>query len=246
MSNQSTNHFQSPRIEETLELEPLAETDDEKKTIAYFKQGGNVPMSRHARDIQRLRDKYINELRSIHRMRTIEAIQQEQAMTTTTELALHFKDHDIRTVEKDGDVWLVAKDVCEALGIKNHRDAVARIKGEWKADVGVSDTSANGVVQARKVVVINEQATYKLAFRSNKPEAEEFTNRVAQFLRDFREGKVKVRSTPAEQALLPDHAERRIRVLNGAADLLDRVGGWDDQTKVLFADQAKSVALNGG
>ncbi len=74
----------------------------------------------------------------------------------------------------EGDPLFVAKDVCEALGISNHRDAVSRLDDDEKADVGISDTSSNGVTQQRKVLVVTEPGLYKLMARSSKPEAKAF------------------------------------------------------------------------
>lgn len=84
-----------------------------------------------------------------------------------------FKSHQIRTVTEDGQTWFVARDVCAALGI------------------GWSGTSLNGIPNdcqgmwsyhtpsKQRDKFITEPAVYKLAFRSNKPEADAFTNWVA-------------------------------------------------------------------
>jgi anti-repressor protein len=51
-----------------------------------------------------------------------------------------FESHEIRALERDGDPWWVAKDVCDALDIKNSRDAIGRLEKDEKDSVGLTDT----------------------------------------------------------------------------------------------------------
>lgn len=76
---------------------------------------------------------------------------------------------DVRTVLREGEPWFVAKDVCEALGIANSRDAVARLDEDEKG-VGISDTLGG----KQEVSTVNEFGLYQLILRSNKPEAKRF------------------------------------------------------------------------
>ncbi|MDY0407320.1 BRO-N domain-containing protein [Paracerasibacillus soli] len=39
----------------------------------------------------------------------------------------NFEGNSVRTSIKDGNVWWVAKDVCDVLGNKNNRDVIARL-----------------------------------------------------------------------------------------------------------------------
>ena len=93
----------------------------------------------------------------------------------------------VRVVEKDGNPWFVASDVCRALEIKNSRDAVSRLDSDMKATVGITDTSSNGVTQKREVDSINEAGMYALIFKSRKEEAKQFqrwiTNEVIPSIR---------------------------------------------------------------
>ena len=86
-----------------------------------------------------------------------------------------YEDKSIRVVMKDGVPWWVVKDVCEVLDIKNHRDTVAKLNGKQKG-VGIIDTP--GGIQ--KMTVVNEAGVYKIAFTSQKPEAEKFTDWIAE------------------------------------------------------------------
>ena len=94
-----------------------------------------------------------------------------------------FKNKPVRTVaQQDGSTWFVARDICEALGLVwKGSVSLNSIPEEWKGvrsfRTPSSPDSRGGGEQ--QLVIINEPALYKLAFRSNKPEAEEFTNWVA-------------------------------------------------------------------
>ena len=43
-----------------------------------------------------------------------------------------YKDIKVRTVIIDGDVWFVAKDICDILSIKNPTDALSNLSGKMK------------------------------------------------------------------------------------------------------------------
>ena len=66
--------------------------------------------------------------------------------------------------------WFVAKDISDALGYKNSRDALSRhVNNEDKADVGIHDGR-----QMRNMNIINESGMYSLILSSNLPKAKEF------------------------------------------------------------------------
>lgn len=76
----------------------------------------------------------------------------------------------VRTVIKDGEPWLVRKDVAEILGYTNTRDALAKhTDTEDKADVAIHDGKQN-----RKMTIINESGFYSLVLSSKMPKAKEF------------------------------------------------------------------------
>ena len=107
----------------------------------------------------------------------------------TTALAPHIFDGTIvvRAIDRGGDPWFVAVDVCNALGIQNARDAVSNLDEDERMTVGVSDghseSETNGIPGfgatgqrggARSINIISESGVYALIFRSNKPEARRF------------------------------------------------------------------------
>ena len=76
----------------------------------------------------------------------------------------------IRTVEVGGEPWLVGKDVAQALGYSNPRDALDRhVDDEDKAAVGIHDGS-----QSRNMTIINESGLYSLVLSSKLPTAKKF------------------------------------------------------------------------
>lgn len=69
----------------------------------------------------------------------------------------------------DGEPYFIANDLCEPLGIKSAKDAVARLDDDEKGAV-LSRTSG-GVQQ---VLVVNESGLYSLVLSSRKPKAKQF------------------------------------------------------------------------
>ena len=96
----------------------------------------------------------------------------------------------IRTVETDGEPWLVGKDVAEALGYSNTKDAIANhVDSEDKRIIQKSEftTFENHIpksalpvnfipadVPNRGLTVINESGLYSLILSSKLPKAKEF------------------------------------------------------------------------
>lgn len=75
----------------------------------------------------------------------------------------------LSAMERDGQAWFVAADVCKALGIKNSRDALSSLDADEK---GVATTDTLGGTQ--QVAIINESGLYSLIFRSRKESAKQF------------------------------------------------------------------------
>jgi prophage antirepressor-like protein len=96
---------------------------------------------------------------------------QTKALTTIFD----YQSSQVRVLMRGDNPWFVAKDVAAVLGIANSRDAISRLKESEKDDVGIADA----IGRMQPTTIISEYALYKLAFRSNKPEAEAFTDWVA-------------------------------------------------------------------
>jgi len=115
----------------------------------------------------------------------------------------------IRTIYKKGEIWFAAKDVCDILDIEWQGGKTIDIIGDsWK---GVGSFYTPGGKQ--ELAIINERAVYKLAFRSIKPEAEKFTDWVAEVLQTIRKtGKYDINEEQLEK-----HFERPFQIQNSKA-----------------------------
>jgi len=85
-----------------------------------------------------------------------------------------FEERPVRMVMIEGEPWFVGKDVCDALGHKNSRDALSRLDDDERADVGIADVSSDGVRQDRKFTIISEAGVYQLIFTSRVEAAKRF------------------------------------------------------------------------
>jgi prophage antirepressor-like protein len=84
-----------------------------------------------------------------------------------------FKSTPVRVWERAGQTWFVAADVCLALEISNHRDAVSGLdedEREILSNVGNGDVR----IPNRGLQIISESGLYALIFKSRKPEAKTF------------------------------------------------------------------------
>ena len=79
-----------------------------------------------------------------------------------------FESKEIRTVNDNGEVWVVAKDVAEALGYtwKGPADNLGHVPEKWK---GVRSVRTPGGSQ--EMAVLSEQGLYFFLGRSDKPKA---------------------------------------------------------------------------
>ena len=97
--------------------------------------------------------------------------------------------HSIRFVERSGEWWAVAQDVCEALGLRYVTKAMKSLKNVQQynvCDLSNSQVSSNGVRNMQTMNIIGEKDIYRLIFRSRKPEAEAFQDWVYETIRELR------------------------------------------------------------
>lgn len=81
---------------------------------------------------------------------------------------------ELRTVEIDGVVWFVGKDVAEALGYSNTKDAItAHVASEDKKLIQRSEITTLEIPN-RGMTIINESGLYSLILSSKLPSAKEF------------------------------------------------------------------------
>ena len=140
----------------------------------------------------------------------------------------------IRTVELDGEPWLVGKDVATALGYKNPQEAIrTHVDDE---DKGVSEILTPGGKQS--VPIINESGLYSLVLSSKLPTARKFkrwvTSEVLPSIRRTGQYSAKTSDTDLRLKIMAMNARSR------AASQMTRL--WN-AAGVRPADQA--LALNG-
>lgn len=80
-----------------------------------------------------------------------------------------YRDKHIRTIQLPDGIWWVLKDVCLALEISKYRDIGRTLDQDERASLEM-DTLGG----LQKMTFINEAGLYKVIFRSNKPEANNF------------------------------------------------------------------------
>lgn len=71
----------------------------------------------------------------------------------------------IRTVTVDGEPWFVAKDVANALGYQNGRDAIKNHVDDEDKGVAKHDTPGG----TQEMTIINESGLYSLVLSSKLP-----------------------------------------------------------------------------
>lgn len=80
-----------------------------------------------------------------------------------------YDETPLRTVEKDGELWWVLKDVCDTLNIVDHKSVKRRLDEDER---GVYPVPTPGGTQ--NMVTVNEPGLYNVILQSSKPEAKDF------------------------------------------------------------------------
>ena len=92
--------------------------------------------------------------------------------TTPLQLFTNSQFGNLRTLTIDNEPWFVGKDVAEALGYSNGRDALSRhVSDEDKTSVVIPDSGSN---YKSKATIINESGLYSLILSSKLPTAKQF------------------------------------------------------------------------
>ncbi|MFT8986621.1 MAG: phage antirepressor KilAC domain-containing protein [Bifidobacterium psychraerophilum] len=172
-----------------------------------------------------------------------------------------FEGTPVRTLTyEDGDIWFLAKDVCEVLGIRT--DTIRLILDD--DEVATVNPNSIGVAQngGREPLIVSEPGLYGLIFKSRKPHAEEFKRWVKhEVLMPIRKHGVFMADEVIEQTLTdPDYlirlattlkqekqaralAESRVRELAPKARALDDF--MDLKGSYSVSEAAKILANSG-
>jgi len=150
-----------------------------------------------------------------------------------------YQNSNLRVVNRDGEPWFVAKDVCEILDITNYRNAVSRLSNRMK---GVHSVDTLGGTQ--DMLVVNEAGVYKLVFTSRKPEAERFTDWIAEEVIPAIRKHGMYATPQAVEAMLQD-PDTMIRTLQALKEEREKRLALErkmeeDKPKVLFANAVEA------
>jgi prophage antirepressor-like protein len=96
-------------------------------------------------------------------------------MNTSKELTFSFATASVRTfIDEYNNPWFCAKDVCDSLEITwKGSDSLESIPEEWKLLRNLRTSFGE-----KDLLFINEAGLYQLIFRSQKPKAKDFANKV--------------------------------------------------------------------
>ena len=113
----------------------------------------------------------------------------------------NYNDSEVRTVVKNGEVWFIAKDVCDVLELKDVTSALKSLDDDEKMTLRDSRSHSEQRGGAQFFNIISESGLYRLAFRSNKPEAKLFRRWVThEVIPDIRKHGMYISDKKAEQA----------------------------------------------
>ena len=140
-----------------------------------------------------------------------------------------YEGQQVRTVEKDGDIWFVGKDIAQALGYKRPADAIAdRVYAEDKG-VGVLPTPGGN----QEMTIINKPGVYALIFGSKLESARKFKYWLAH------EVLPQIEKTGA---YIPDAALKNSEFVKGLAERITAIQEANDELREQIArDQAATT-----
>ena len=85
-----------------------------------------------------------------------------------------YEGSNVRTVILDDEVWFVAKDVCDILGLDNVTQAISTLDDDEKMTLSQNEGHSGKRGGAQSLNVVSEPGLYALIFKSQKPEAKAF------------------------------------------------------------------------
>ena len=147
----------------------------------------------------------------------------------------------VRAVVKDGEPWFVAKDVCDALGYGNSRDALSKhVRDRWKNTAAIRD----GITGNPEKAIINEAGLFALVMKSKMPKAVEFQDWVCEeVLPSIRKhGMYATGEKLMELLAQPENAIKVFRALKDEQDRRKELEAKmeEDAPKVLFCEAVKA------
>ena len=166
----------------------------------------------------------------------------------------------VRVVERNGEPWFVGKDVAEALGYSNTRDALYKHVKDFHKTDGVAIRDALG--REQNTVIIDEAGLYSLVMRAKTERAEAFQewvtsevlpairkhggyltpNKIEEVLTDP-DTIIKLATTLKEERAARMQAELKLEEAQPKVLFADAVSA--SKTSILIGDMAKLLKQNG-
>lgn len=149
----------------------------------------------------------------------------------------------LRTIERDGEIWFVGKDIAEMLGYSNARNAVVNhVDSDDKLRTQIEYAG-----QRREVSLINESGLYSLILSSKLPAAKDFKRWVtSEVLPSIRKtGNYKIQSsrvTPEELEVRKIEAQANLNATRSEQSKL-LLSIADTVSNELYKETLKSVAV---
>lgn len=81
-------------------------------------------------------------------------------------IEMSYNGSEIRSIDIDGQIWWVLKDVCKILELSNPSKVASRLDEDERSNFELG--------RQGKTIVINESGLYSVILRSDKPEAKPF------------------------------------------------------------------------
>ncbi|MDR3014218.1 Bro-N domain-containing protein [Delftia acidovorans] len=146
-----------------------------------------------------------------------------------TPQTFHFGHNPIRTFPGNGVTWLLAKDVCTALGISRHKVATGQLDEDQRCTVRLSGESGRKP-RREAVVAISVEGLHALIQASPSPEAKRFRRWVKDRVLASMDASAKVSKTKRKarpghdamhppQSLIPGPAPKVLRRIRTCDDL---------------------------
>lgn len=155
-----------------------------------------------------------------------------------------YEDQEVRTIQKDEEVWWVLKDVCGVLGLSNPSAVADRLDDDERAKFDLGRQGESNI--------INESGLYNVIIRSDKPEAKKFkrwvTHEVLPTIR--KTGGYVANEESFINTYLPNADEQTKLMFKSQLEVIRNLNNRieEDKPKVLFAnavDTAKTAILIG-
>lgn len=98
-------------------------------------------------------------------------LEQRREEMTNALMNFSYKDQEVRTIMIDGQPWWVLKDICNILELGTVSKVAERLKN---GEVRLTHLIPDALGRAQETFVVNEPGLYRVIFRSDKPEAQNF------------------------------------------------------------------------